>query len=325
MKTLMVTGGYGFIGSNFILRNIDKYRIVNVDTFTYASNRENLDEIENHPNHEPVVIDINSLNYRDLRRYDIDAIIHFAAESHVDNSIDDPFPFVRSNVNGTVNLLNSVLQLEKNSGRKIEFIHVSTDEVFGSLELDDPNVFTEETPYNPHSPYSASKASSDHFVRAFHTTYGLDVKITNCTNNYGPRQHREKLIPTIIKNALEGNAIPIYGDGKYSRDWIHVDDHCDGILAVLNKGKTGETYCIGGGNEIDNISIAKIICKHLDEIVPFRVPYADQILFVTDRPGHDRRYAISIDKIKRELGWEPKIGFEDGLKDVVKWYAKLFK
>ncbi len=310
---LLVTGGAGFIGSNFILYWLKKYpqdKIVNLDKLTYAGNLENLKLIEKNPNYEFVHGDICDPQLVNSLTEKTDTIIHFAAESHVDRSILDPAPFIKTNIEGTYVLLEAAL---KNKIKR--FHHISTDEVFGALELDSKNKFNDLTLYNPRSPYSASKASSDHLVRAYHTTYDLPITISNCSNNFGPFQFPEKLIPLAITNLIEEKKVPVYGDGLYVRDWLYVEDHCRAIDLILQKGKIGETYLVGGLTEdISNIEIIKRILKIMgkDE---------SQIEFVKDRPGHDRRYAIDWSKINRELGWQPEHNFDEYLKITVDWYV----
>lgn len=311
---LLITGGAGFIGSNFILywmKNHPDDEIVNFDKLTYAGNLENLKSVQDSPNYKFIQGDI--CNIEDVRNVleGIDKIIHFAAESHVDRSIMDPEQFVITNVLGTQILLEESYQ------KKIKhFHHISTDEVFGSLDLDSKDKFNESTRYDPHSPYSATKASSDHLVRAYHDTYNLPATITNCSNNYGPYQFPEKMIPLAITNLLEGKKIPVYGDGKNVRDWLHVEDHCRAIEVVIEKGKIGETYCVGGMDEdISNLGVAKKITKLLDKS-------EETIEFVKDRPGHDRRYAVDFSKIKNELGWEPQHSFDEWLEKTVEWYKE---
>jgi len=325
---LLVTGGAGFIGSCFVLqRVVAADEVVNLDKLTYSGNLENLDEIKNAANHVFVRGDIGDEQLvKDLlEKYQPDAVINFAAESHVDRSILDPDVFVKTNVLGTEVLLRVVKDwwknLEEDKKNKFRFHHISTDEVFGTLSMDDP-AFTEETPFAPNSPYSASKASSDHFVRAYHETYGLPTVITNCSNNYGPRQFPEKLIPLMTLNALAGKPLPIYGTGENIRDWLHVEDHCDAIYEVLTKGRVGQTYNIGGRAERTNLFIVNKICEILDDIKPRSdgKSYKEQITFVKDRLGHDLRYAINCSKIEKELGWKPKHNFEDGLKETIQWY-----
>lgn len=326
---IFVTGGAGFIGSNFILHWLKTTNepVLNLDALTYAGNLENLTEIENDPRYTFVKGDIRDreLVSKLFAEHQPRAIVHFAAESHVDRSIDAPNEFVSTNVGGTLNLLQCAKdyweKTLKSDPEAFRFLHVSTDEVYGSLTFDAP-AFTEEHPYQPNSPYSASKASSDHLVRAWFHTYGFPTLTTNCSNNYGPRQFPEKLIPLIINNALEGKPLPIYGDGLNIRDWLYVEDHCHAICTVLAKGKVGETYNVGGNSERNNITIVKTVCGLLDEMRPRQdgKPYAEQITFVKDRPGHDRRYAINASKLKRDLNWEPQETFETGLRQTVEWY-----
>ncbi len=332
MRNILVTGGAGFIGSNFIPYFLDKYKnykIINLDSLTYAGNLENLKEVENSSRYKFMKGDICNQDLVEFifNEYDIRAVIHFAAESHVDNSIKNPSIFMETNVNGTFNLLNSAYRYWMSSPfryrdrYKLEtprFHHISTDEVYGSLG--ESGLFREDTPYAPNSPYSASKASSDMIVRSYHHTYGLDTVITNCSNNYGAKQHSEKLIPTIIRKALSGESIPIYGDGKNIRDWLFVQDHCYGIDLVFHNGKSGDTYNIGGENEKRNLDIAETICEILDRKVPKKESYKRLITFVEDRAGHDRRYAIDATKIKSELGWRAKENFESGIEKTINWY-----
>lgn len=335
MKTYLVTGGAGFIGSNFIHYMFNKYgddiKIVNVDVLTYAGNLENLKDIENNPNYSFVKADICDKDaiMKVFADNDIDYVVHFAAESHVDRSIKTPEVFVQTNVLGTAVMLNSAKaawELPDGSfkpGKK--FLHVSTDEVYGSLD-DDPNAFFyETTPYQPHSPYSASKASSDMLVKAYMDTYKFPANITNCSNNYGPYQFPEKLIPLIINNALQGKKLPVYGDGKNVRDWLYVADHAKAIDMVINKGRLFETYNVGGHNEKQNIEIINIIIETLQEMLSDDDPRKalvskDLITYVEDRKGHDRRYAIAPDKIKSEIGWEPETMFKEGIKLTIKWF-----
>jgi dTDP-glucose 4,6-dehydratase len=329
MSTYLVTGGAGFIGSNFVLRKgkQERVRLVNLDLLTYAGNVKNLESLQGHPDHIFVKGDIaNRKMVRELFAvYQPQAVIHFAAESHVDRSIDGPGDFIQTNVVGTFRLLEETRRywnsLSPGARTNFRFLHVSTDEVYGSLELEDPP-FHEETPYAPNSPYSASKAASDHLVRAYFHTYGLPVLTTNCSNNYGPMQFPEKLIPLVLLNALDGKKIPVYGDGLNIRDWLYVEDHCEAIELVLEKGIIGETYNIGGRCEKSNLELVKTICAILDEMQPDSLyrPHASLITFVRDRPGHDRRYAIDISKIQRTLGWFPKESLESGLRKTIEWY-----
>jgi len=326
MKKLLVTGGAGFIGSNFVNYWINKYpldRVINLDVLTYAGNLENLKEIADSQNYRFVHGDIcdTDLVKKLLQEENIDTIVNFAAESHVDRSILGPEAFIKTNINGTFTLLEEARKSWGNDNTTCRFLHVSTDEVYGSLGADDP-AFTENTPYTPNSPYSASKASSDHLVRAYFHTYGLPVLTTNCSNNYGPYQFPEKLIPLIIVNALANKSLPIYGDGKNIRDWLHVEDHCRGIDVVIQKGVIGETYNIGGCNEWANIDIVKLVCKHLDVQCPGNKPKQELITYVKDRLGHDRRYAIDASKMTNELGWRPEYTFETGIEQTVKWYLQ---
>jgi dTDP-glucose 4,6-dehydratase len=325
--TILVTGGAGFIGANFVLDWLeqDSERIVNVDKLTYAGNLQSLAPVAANPAYRFVKGDIadRALFERLLVEEKPRAIVNFAAESHVDRSIHGPGEFVQTNVVGTFNLLESVRgywqALEGSAREAFRFLHVSTDEVYGSLEADDP-AFAETKSFEPNSPYSASKAASDHFVRAWHHTYGLPVLTTNCSNNYGPFQFPEKLIPLMILNALNGKALPVYGDGKNVRDWLYVRDHCAAIRAVLTTGAPGETYNVGGKNEKTNLEVVHTICAILDELKPGKGPYADLIAFVKDRPGHDRRYAIDPAKIERDIRWKPAETFETGIRKTVAWY-----
>jgi len=329
MNTYLVTGGAGFIGSNFVLRKRkrEKARIVNLDLLTYAGNVNNLKSLQGDQGHIFVKGDIadRELIRRLFEQYQPQAVIHFAAESHVDRSIDGPGDFIQTNVVGTFHLLEEARRywdtLSEEGKKAFRFLHVSTDEVYGSLGPDDPP-FREDTPYAPNSPYSASKAASDHLVRAYFHTYGLPVLTTNCSNNYGPMQFPEKLIPLVILNALEGKGLPIYGDGLNIRDWLYVEDHCEAIEKVLDKGMIGETYNIGGHCEKSNLEIVKAICSILDELRPDSScrPHASLITFVKDRPGHDRRYAIDSSRMNKELGWFPKESLESGLRKTIKWY-----
>jgi len=326
---ILVTGGAGFIGANFILEwlALGNEPAVNLDKLTYAGNLANLDSVSQDARHVFVQGDIGDRQLVDrlLAQYQPRAIINFAAESHVDRSIHGPGEFVQTNVVGTFNLLESVRsywdKLEGEGKSSFRFLHVSTDEVYGSLGRNDP-AFTETTLYAPNSPYSASKAASDHLVRAYHHTYGLPTLTTNCSNNYGPYQFPEKLIPLIIHNALSGKPLPIYGDGSNIRDWLYVTDHCLGIMTVLEKGRVGETYNIGGNNEKTNLEVVKTICRILDELHPGSpvTPHENLITFVKDRPGHDARYAINAGKISQELHWHPRESFETGIRKTVAWY-----
>ena len=324
MRRLLVTGGAGFIGSNFIRYWIQQYpddRVVNLDALTYAGNLENLVEIESAAGYRFVRGDINDRGTveRLLEEEGIDTVVNFAAESHVDRSILGPEAFIRTNVQGTFTLLEAAKSVWRDFSSAQRFLHVSTDEVYGSLAPAEPP-FTETHGYAPNSPYSASKAASDHLVRAYHKTYGMPVLTTNCSNNYGPYQFPEKLIPLVLLNALEGKPIPVYGDGMNVRDWLYVEDHCRGIEVVINDGKPGEVYNIGGENEWHNIDIVKLICDRLDALQPGTTPYRDQITFVKDRPGHDRRYAIDSGKIRAELGWTPAHDFASGIEQTMQWY-----
>lgn len=330
MRNILITGGAGFIGSNFVrflLANEPAVRLTNLDALTYAGSPENLKELPDETRHTFVQGDIcNSDLVEDLlRSRQIDAIVHFAAESHVDRSIIGPAAFIQTNVVGTATLLQAARQVwlvEKNQPvEAVRFHHISTDEVFGSLAPGDAP-FHEATPYAPNSPYSASKAASDHLVRAYHHTYGLPVTITNCSNNYGPYQFPEKLIPLMITNAQNGRALPIYGDGQQVRDWLYVEDHCEAISLVLKKGKLGETYNVGGNNQPTNLEIVHTLCALLDELLPGSpyAPHKQLITYVADRPGHDRRYAMDIDKIRTSLGWQPRHSLQNGLQKTVEWY-----
>ena len=323
---LLVTGGAGFIGANFVVSTIAETgeELVNLDKLTYAGNLRNLDTVRSDARHRFVQGDIcERERVRNLlATHRPRAIVHFAAESHVDRSIAGPAEFVQTNVFGTWALLEEARAYWEARGRDAGFriVHVSTDEVYGSLGPNDP-AFSEETPYAPNSPYAASKAAADHMVRAYHHTYGLPTLTTNCSNNYGPRQFPEKLIPLVIRNALAGEPLPVYGDGKNVRDWLYVADHCDAVRLVLEKGKIGETYNIGGENERANIDVVKTICTLLDRLRPHPDgSYASLIRYVTDRLGHDRRYAMNIAKIRRELGWCPRESFESGMEKTVRWY-----
>lgn len=328
-NSIIVTGGAGFIGSNFVLDWIEAGlgTVINLDKLTYAGNLENLASVKDNPHHIFVQGDIGdrALVSKLLVQYRPRAILNFAAESHVDRSIHGPEDFIQTNIVGTFHLLEEVRAywnaLPEPDQQAFRFLHVSTDEVYGSLRPEDP-AFTETTPYSPNSPYSASKAASDHLVRAYQHTYGLPVLTTNCSNNYGPYHFPEKLIPLMIVNALSEKPLPVYGDGKQIRDWLYVKDHCSAIRRVLEAGKVGETYNVGGWNEMANIDIVKTVCALLDELKPREDgrQYAEQITYVKDRPGHDRRYAIDASKIERELGWRPKETFASGIRKTVRWY-----
>ncbi len=332
---ILITGGAGFIGSNFIvyfLENHKNIKIVNLDKLTYAGELSNLKSIENHKNYTFIKGDICDVELVSelFKTYNFSAVIHFAAESHVDNSIKNPDAFINTNVYGTFNLLNAAKNHWMNAPFYFKggceanrFHHISTDEVYGTLGQ--TGLFTEETPYAPNSPYSASKASSDFIVRSYFHTYGMNVVTTNCSNNFGPKQHDEKLIPTIIRKAVNDEEIPIYGDGKNIRDWLYVEDHCKGIDLAFQKGKAGETYNIGGKNERDNLYIAQNICDILDDIRPKEISYSKQITFVKDRPGHDFRYAIDASKIENDLGWKANENFETGIIKTIEWYLKKYK
>jgi dTDP-glucose 4,6-dehydratase len=326
MRRLLVTGGAGFIGSNFVRYWIGQHpddRVINLDLLTYAGNLENLTDIESAPAYRFVRGDITDRVLVEQLLVDegVDTIVNFAAESHVDRSILGPEAFITTNIQGTFSLLEAAKSAWKEFSPSQCFLHVSTDEVYGSLDKDEP-AFDESHAYAPNSPYSASKAASDHLVRAYHRTYGLPVVTTNCSNNYGPYQFPEKLIPLTILNALEGKPIPIYGDGKNIRDWLFVDDHCSGIEAVLDRGKTGSVYNIGGINEWYNIDIVNLICDRLDELKPGARPYREQITYVKDRPGHDRRYAIDASRMQSELGWSPQHDFQSGIENTIQWYLE---
>ncbi|TCK19482.1 dTDP-glucose 4,6-dehydratase [Thiogranum longum] len=324
MRNVLITGGAGFIGSNFVrywLANHPGDRVVNLDALTYAGNLESLKDIESNPNYRFIhgnVCDVDCIEkvFEDEK---IDTVVNFAAESHVDRSILGPEVFIKTNIHGTFTLLEAARKFWDKDKTGCRFLHVSTDEVYGSLGPEDP-AFTEQTPFAPNSPYSASKAASDHLARAYYHTYDLPVLTTNCSNNYGPYQFPEKLIPLVIINALEGKPLPIYGDGMNIRDWLHVEDHCRGIDVVLDKGCLGETYNIGGCNEWANIDIVKLVCEHLDELRPGNAPKSNLITYIKDRLGHDRRYAIDAGKMKRELDWEPLYTFEKGIEETILWY-----
>ena len=330
MKSIIITGGAGFIGSHVVRLFVNKYpeyRIINVDKLTYAGNLANLKDIEDKPNYRFVKADICDFDaiYALMQEEKVDGVIHLAAESHVDRSIKDPFTFARTNVMGTLSMLQAAklyweILPEKYEGKR--FYHISTDEVYGALRLDHPEeLFTETTKYQPHSPYSASKASSDHFVRAFHDTYGMPTIVTNCSNNYGPYQFPEKLIPLFINNIRHRKPLPVYGKGENVRDWLFVEDHARAIDIIFHKGKVAETYNIGGFNEWKNIDIIKVVINTVDRLLGRKEGEdLDLITFVTDRAGHDLRYAIDSRKLKTELGWEPSLQFEEGIERTVRWY-----
>lgn len=324
MKTILITGGAGFIGSHVVRRFVKRYadyRIINVDALTYAGNLENLKDVDSRPNYhfEKVdIVDANAVNAL-FEKYNPDGVIHLAAESHVDRSITDPLAFVHTNVLGTVNLLNAARANWADNLENKRFYHISTDEVYGTLG--EEGLFTETTAYQPNSPYSASKASSDHFVRAYGETYELPYVVTNCSNNYGPNHFPEKLIPLFINNIVNMKPLPVYGDGNYTRDWLYVIDHARAIDLVFHEGLNGETYNIGGFNEWKNIDLVKVLCKLMDEKLGRPEGTSEGLItYVKDRPGHDRRYAIDASKINEELGWEPSVTFEEGLAETIDWY-----
>lgn len=325
-RVILITGGCGFIGSHVVrhfVNNYPDYFIINVDKLTYAGNLHNIKDLEDKPNYKFIKKDI--CDFQDMlgiiEQYNVDGIIHLAAESHVDNSILNPFEFVKTNVIGTVSLLQAAKIYWGNTGYENKlFYHISTDEVYGSLDMSQVS-FTENHKYQPHSPYSASKASSDHFVRAYHDTYGLPVVISNCSNNYGPNQYPEKLIPVVIKSIVENKPIPVYGKGENIRDWLYVEDHVNAIDLIFHNGKVGETYNIGGDNEKRNIDLIKYICKTCDTLLGKEDKESEKLIeYVDDRLGHDLRYSINFYKLKHELGWEPRTKFKDGIEKTIKWY-----
>ncbi len=324
---ILITGGAGFIGSAVVRRAIaDGHAVVNLDALTYAASRENVASVAASPLYAFEQVDVADLDAVSgvFARHRPDAVMHLAAESHNDRAIEDPLLFVRTNVMGTAAMLEAAKRhwhgLEGAAKAAFRFHQVSTDEVFGALG--EEGAFSETTPYDPNSPYSASKAGADHLVRAWGRTFGLPVVLTNCANNYGPYQFPEKLIPTVILRALEGKTIPVYGDGRQVRDWLHVDDHAEALLTVLEKGRLGETYLVGGDSTQRNIEVVRALCAHLDRLAPANIPHAERITFVTDRPGHDFRYSIDATKLTSELGWTPKRDLAEGLEDTVRWYVE---
>ena len=322
MRNILITGGAGFIGSHLVkyfVKKYTNYNVINVDKLTYASNVDFLNEISSFKNYKFIQADICDLKKIEtiFEKYNISDVIHLAAESHVDKSIENSLEFARTNVLGTINLLELSRKNWANKKNNL-FYHISTDEVFGTLG--ESGIFNEDSKYDPHSPYSASKASADHFVRAFYDSHKLPVIISNCSNNYGPNQHNEKLIPTVINSLINKSKIPVYGNGLNVRDWLYVEDHIEAIDKIFHNGLVGETYCIGGNNEIKNIDLIKLIVKEFDDLRQSKNSSIDLISFIDDRPGHDYRYAIDISKIKNELGWEPKTNMDKGLKNTLNWY-----